>query len=63
MNQLLQKNPRMYQIVQQARQGNSNPRDLFKQVTKGYTPEQMENLFAQARQYGISDDVINQVRY
>jgi hypothetical protein len=53
----------MYKIYEQARQGSTNPVDLFKQITKGYTPEQMEKLFSKAKQYGITDDVIQQVKY
>ena len=63
MNRLQKQNPQMYQMLQQARQGGANPVDLFKQVTKGYSPEQMNDLFTQAKQAGITDDVINQVRY
>ena len=53
----------MYQVYQQARQTNSNPADLFKQVTKGYSKEQLEQLFDAAKKYGISEEVIQQVRY
>jgi hypothetical protein len=42
---------------------NSNPADLFKQVTRGYSKEQMEQLFNAAKQYGIPEEVIQQVRY
>ncbi len=63
MNQLQTKNPLMYNLLQQAMQNNANPADLFKQVTKGYSSEQLETLFKEAKQYGITDDVIQQVRY
>ena len=53
----------MFQMYQQARQTNSNPADLFKQITKNYTPEQKEQLFNAAKQYGIPEEVIQQVRY
>lgn len=53
----------MYQWYQQARQTNSNPADLFKQLTKGYSKEQKEKLFEEARKYGIPEEVIQQVRY
>jgi hypothetical protein len=52
----------MFEFVKKAQSYNSNPADLFKQVTKGYTKEQMEELFTRAKQYGITDDVINKVR-
>lgn len=36
--------------------------DLFKQVTNGYSPEQMNNLFARAKQMGVPDDVLKQLQ-
>lgn len=63
MLKLQKQNPQMYQMVQQAMQNGVNPTDLFKQVTKGYSKEQLDSLFTQAKQYGIQDDTINQVRY
>jgi hypothetical protein len=52
----------MYNLVQQAYQKNANPSDLIKQIIVNYTPEQKEEFFKQAKQYGISDDVINQFK-
>ena len=52
----------MFQFLEQARKNNNNPMDLFKQVTKNYSPEQMNSLFQKARQFGINDDVIKQVQ-
>ena len=62
MMQLYQTNPQMYNLAQQAYQRNVNPKDLFAQITYGYTPEQKEELFRQAMQYGIPENVINQFR-
>jgi hypothetical protein len=36
--------------------------DLFKQVTNGYTPEQMSQLFNRAKQMGVPDEVISQLQ-
>ena len=52
----------MFQVVEQARQNNSNPMDLFKQVTSGYSTEQMDNLFNRARQLGVPDDVLKSIQ-
>ena len=62
MNQLKSKNPQAFQFLEQARQNQNNPQELFKQITNGYTPEQMTALFDKAKQFGISDDVINQLK-
>lgn len=52
----------MFQFLEQAQKNKSNPQEIFKQVTKNYKPEQMENLFNRARQFGIGDDVINKLK-
>ena len=62
MNQLQQKNPQAYNLIRQAQQQGINPNDLFKQVTRNYTPEQMNNLFANARQYGFPNDFLEQMQ-
>ena len=62
MNQLKTRNPQAFQIVEQARNNNGNPMDLFKQMTSNYTPEQMDSLFSKAKQMGIPDDVLQQVQ-
>lgn len=56
------RNPQLFQIVEQAQKSNGNPMDLFKQITNGYTPEQMTSLFDRARQMGVPDDVLKQVQ-
>ena len=56
------RNPQMFQMIEQARQNQSNPEELFKQITKDYKPEQMEKIFNQARQFGIGDELINKLK-
>lgn len=62
MTQLKVKSPQAFQVINQARNNGNNPMDLFKQVTNGYTPEQMNNLFAKAKQLGVPDNLINQLQ-
>lgn len=62
-NRLQRQNPQMYQMLQKARQNGTKPEELFKEVTNGYTPEQMNELFTRAKQMGIPDEIINRVRY
>ena len=52
----------MFQMVEQARQNQNNPVEIFKQVTRNYTPQQMDNFFNQAKNMGFSDDLINQIK-
>lgn len=56
------RNPQMFQMLEQAQKNQSNPMDMLKNVTKDYTPEQMNNLFEKAKQFGISDDVLKQTQ-
>ena len=56
------KNPQLFQVVDQARKSNGNPLELFKQVTNGYKPEQLEGIFNKAKQMGIPEDYINQIK-
>lgn len=56
------RNPQLFQMVEQAKQNQNNPMELFKQVTSKYTPEQMNSFYAQAEQMGFSKDLINQVK-
>ena len=59
---LQQVNPQMYNLILQAYQKGVNPKDLFNQITMGYTPEQKEDLFNQAKKYGIPENIINQFK-
>lgn len=52
----------MFALINQASQNNVNASDLFKQVTNGYTPEQMSNLFSRAKQFGVPDEVISKLQ-
>lgn len=56
------KQPQVFRFLEQAQKNQNNPKDLFKQITKDYKPEQLENIFNKARQFGISDDVINSLK-
>lgn len=56
------KNPQMFQRIEQLRQNQSNPIEIFKQVTNGYSNDQMNNFYNQAKNMGFSDDLINQLK-
>ena len=56
------KNPQVFKFIEQARQNQSKPEELFKQLTNKYTPEQKNALFERAKQFGIGDDVINKLK-
>lgn len=62
MNQVRARNPQAFQMLEQARKNNNNPMELLKQVTKEYSPEQINGLFEKSKQFGISDEVISQIK-
>lgn len=53
----------MFQMVEQARKNQNDPKELFKQITSNNTPEQMNNFYKQIEQMGVPTDLINQIRY
>jgi len=56
------KNPQAFRRIEQLMQNQSNPIEIFKQVTNGYSNEQMNNFYNQAKNMGFSDDLINQLK-
>lgn len=52
----------MFQFIEEAQKNQSNPEEIFREITKDYKPEQIEKIFNQARLFGISDDVINKLK-
>lgn len=58
---LQQTNPQMFQLYQTAKQQNANPSDMLKQITKNYDENTMKQFKEQARQFGIADDILNQI--
>lgn len=56
------KNPQAFRRIEQLMQNQSNPIEIFKQVTNGYSNDQMNNFYNQARSMGFSDDLINQLK-
>jgi hypothetical protein len=49
-------------MLNQGIQNNTNPLDLFNQITKGYSKEQMDNLINQAKNMGFPSEVLEQVQ-
>lgn len=52
----------MFQMLEQAQKNQTNPEELFRNITKDYKPEQMERIFNQARQFGVSEEIINKFK-
>ena len=54
-------NPRGYQLYQLARQQNADPRNILKQITANFDENTMQQFKQGARQFGITDDILNQI--
>ena len=52
----------MFQMIEQARKSNGSPLEMFKQITNGYSPEQINSLFSKAEQIGVPKEYIDQVK-
>ena len=55
-------NPSQANTIQEMINNKNNPNEIFKQIMKDKTPEQMEQFFTFAKQYGVSDDLISQFK-
>lgn len=52
----------MFKFIEQAQKNNSNPEALFKEITKNYKSDQIEQIFNKARQFGVPEDIINKLK-
>ncbi len=52
----------MFQFLEQARQNQSSPMDLLKQVTGNYTPQQLQNFYITAQRMGFPDEVLTEIQ-
>ena len=49
-------------MVEQAQKNKNNPMEMLKEITKNYSPEQVNGLFERAKQFGVPDDVLKQAQ-
>ena len=52
----------MFQVIEQAKQNQSNPMDLLKQVVGNYSPEQMKNFYRAAQMMGCPSEILGQIQ-
>ena len=62
MGQLQNQNPQMFQMINQAKNNGTNPEQFLKQMMGNKTPEQMQQVLAQAKQMGVPDEVLQKVQ-
>lgn len=54
------KNPQIFNKYQEIRKSNGNPQEILKQITGGYTPEQMQQFSQFANNMGITNEQLIQ---
>lgn len=52
----------MFNQIEQLRKNNSNPMELFKQATSGYSDKQMKNFWESIKKFGVPDEAIKQMQ-
>lgn len=62
MKQLQIRSPQMFQKIEQIKNNDGDPIKILKDITKEYTPEQIDGLFEQAKKFGVPDKTIQQVQ-
>ena len=62
MSQLQRANPQNFQVVNDLLKNNGNPEGLVKQIIGNFSPEQMEGLLKQAKQYGCPESILSKVQ-
>lgn len=62
MNQLQGKNPHGYQMINNMMTNGGNPEAFLKQIVSKASPEQMESLLKQAKNFGVPDNVLSQIQ-
>ena len=50
----------MFQFINQAQRNQSNPQEILKEITKNYKPEQMQGLINAAKNFGFTDEQLNE---
>lgn len=54
MNMLQGRNPQAFNMINQAMSNGTNPQEMLKQIMGGKSPEQMQQVLAQAKQMRCS---------
>lgn len=62
MQQVQNQNPQAFQMVNQAINSGANPMQFMKQVMGNVSPQQMQDIMAQAKQFGVPDEVLQQIQ-
>ena len=66
MNMLMQRlqksNPQGYSMINQAMKNGGSPNAMVKQMMGSMQPQQKQQLFQSAKQYGVPDNVLSKLQ-
>lgn len=62
MNQLQGRNPQSYNMVSQMMRNGVNPQSMLKQMMGNVNPNQMQQVFTQAKILGVPDNILSQIQ-
>lgn len=62
MQQIQSQNPQAFQIVNQAINSGANPMQLMKQIMGNVSPQQMQDIMTQAKQFGVPNEILQQIQ-
>lgn len=52
----------MFQKVNQAMSSGINPQNFMKQIMNNVSPQEMQNVMTQAKQFGVPNEVLQQIQ-
>lgn len=62
MAQMQQRNPQMFKTMQQMLNSGNDPKQMIKELKQNASPEQMQNVLQQAKQYGVPENILAEVQ-
>ena len=62
MNQLQNKNPQGFQMINKMMNSGGNPEAMVKQMFGNATPEQRQQILNQAKSYGAPSDILSKLQ-
>lgn len=62
MGNLQSRNPQLANQINNAMQSGADPRQFMKQFVGNTNPQQMQQVLQQARQFGVPNEILNQVQ-
>ena len=62
MSRLQAQNPLAFNQINQAINSGANPMEFMKQVMGNISPQEMQNIMVQAKQFAVPNEILKQVQ-